>query len=243
MVLPFAESRPALRIARRQGRPAPTYLMHSPRSDRDIFRPKRFSPKFRDFVVQGRGEDALKYAESTMAASELLRGAGILITPEQQRMEVADFGLGDLAKTGLQILTYVNTERVCAKELIMIPGQTCPEHWHPTIGGVPGREETFRCRWGSVSLYVPGERTGAPRCRPPAGSEAYYTVGREIHLEPGQQYTILPDTPHWFQAGPQGAIVSEFSTRSTDEADAFRDPRIRRMAGIGRESSELKVDS
>jgi D-lyxose ketol-isomerase len=58
-------------------------------------------------------------------------------------------------------------------------------------------------------------------------------VGHEIHLEPGEQYTIYPDTPHWFQAGLRGAIVSEFSTRSTDEADVFRDPRIRRLAGIG----------
>jgi D-lyxose ketol-isomerase len=178
-------------------------------------------------------EGAMKNLEVALAAAELLRGAGILITPdEQQRMEVADFGLGELAKTGLQILTYVNTERVCAKELVMIPGQTCPEHWHPTIAGVLGKEETFRCRWGSVSLYVPGERTAAPRCRPPAGSEDFYTVGHEIHLEPGAQYTIYPDTPHWFQAGPRGAIVSEFSTRSTDEADVFRDPRIRRMAGL-----------
>jgi D-lyxose ketol-isomerase len=167
-------------------------------------------------LYKDRGEGALKNAEIAMVASELLRGAGILITPEQrQRIEVADFGLGELAKTGLQILTYVNTERVCAKELIMIPVQTCPEHWHPTIGGVPGK------------------RTGAPRCLPPLGSEAYYTVGHGVHLGPGEQYTIYPDTPHWFQAGPQGAIVSEFSTRSTDEAGVFRDPRIRRMAGIG----------
>jgi D-lyxose ketol-isomerase len=187
-----------------------------------------------------KGEGALKNREIAMAAAELLRQAGILITPEeQQRMEVADFGLGEPAMTGLQILTYVNTERVCAKELVMIPGQTCPEHWHPTMGGVPGKEETFRCRWGSVSLYVPGERTAAPRCRPPAGSEAHYTVAHEIHLQPGEQYTIYPDTPHWFQAGPRGAIVSEFSTRSTDEADVFRDPRIRRMAG--RESQESRV--
>jgi D-lyxose ketol-isomerase len=131
-------------------------------------------------------EGAMKNQEIALAAAELLRGAGILITPEeQQRMEVADFGLGELAKTGLQILTYVNTERVCAKELVMIPGQTCPEHWHPTIGGVLGKEETFRCRWGNVSLYVPGERTVASRCLPPVGSEDFYTVGHEIHLEPG----------------------------------------------------------
>jgi D-lyxose ketol-isomerase len=185
-------------------------------------------------LYKHRSEGALKNVEIAMAAAELLRGAGILITPgEQGRMEVADFGLGELATTGLQVLTYVNTERVCAKESVMIPGQTCPEHWHPTIGGIPGKEETFRCRWGSVSLYLPGERTVAPRCLPPVGSEDFYTVGHEIHLEPGEQYTIYPDTPHWFQAGPRGAIVSEFSTRSTDEADVFRDPRIQRMAGIG----------
>ena len=35
-----------------------------------------------------------------------------------------------------------------------------------------------------------------------------------------------PDTLHWFQAGVEGAIVSEFSTRSRDETDVFSDPRI-----------------
>ncbi|HXZ33822.1 MAG TPA: D-lyxose/D-mannose family sugar isomerase [Terriglobales bacterium] len=176
---------------------------------------------------------AAQYEEAAARSAELLRRAGFFITPEEYRkLEVADFGLGELEKTGLQILTYVNTERVCAKELMMFPGQTCPEHWHPTVGEKLGKEETFRCRWGSVSLYVPGERARSPRCRPPAGSEDYYTVWHEIHLEPGQQYTLYPDTPHWFQAGPQGAVISEFSTRSTDEADVFRDPRIRRLPEI-----------
>jgi D-lyxose ketol-isomerase len=176
---------------------------------------------------------AKQYQESVARSAELLKRAGLFTTREEyERLEVADFGLGELEKTGLQILTYVNTERVCAKELMMFPGQTCPEHWHPTVGERLGKEETFRCRWGSVSLYVPGEPTRSPRCRPPAGSEAYYTVWREIYLEPGYQYTLCPDTPHWFQAGPQGAVISEFSTRSTDEADVFRDPRIRRMPEI-----------
>ena len=51
-------------------------------------------------------------------------------------------------------------------------------------------------------------------------------------LKPGEQYTILPDTPHWFQAGSEGAVISEFSTRSTDEQDVFRDPRIIRIPVI-----------
>lgn len=178
--------------------------------------------------------DRQQYQQAVDRASAMLQQAGIVITPEERdRFEVADFGLAELEKTGLQIITYVNTERCCAKEIIMTPHQTCPEHQHPTIGGVPGKEETFRCRWGTVYLYVPGEPTTPASCQPPKGSEAYYTVRREIRLRPGEQHTLMPDTLHWFQAGPEGAIVSEFSTRSTDEADLFTDPRIKRAPEVG----------
>ncbi|MEO8662230.1 MAG: D-lyxose/D-mannose family sugar isomerase [Bryobacteraceae bacterium] len=174
------------------------------------------------------------YKDVVARSEAMLQAAGIVITPEEhERFEVADFGLGELEKTGLQIITYVNTDRCCAKELIMFPNQTCPEHWHPTINGVPGKEETFRCRWGAVYLYVPGPATeGAPGA-PPAGSEKYYAMRHAVVLRPGDQYTLKPDTPHWFQAGPEGAIVSEFSTRSTDENDIFRDTRIARAPEIG----------
>jgi D-lyxose ketol-isomerase len=52
-------------------------------------------------------------------------------------------------------------------------------------------------------------------------------------LGPGEQYTIPPDTWHWFQAGRGGAVVSEFSSPSTDENDIFADPRIVRAPAIG----------
>jgi D-lyxose ketol-isomerase len=48
----------------------------------------------------------------------------------------------------------------------------------------------------------------------------------EIVLGPGEQYTIPPDTLHSFQAGDDGAIVSEFSTTSRDALDVFTDPQI-----------------
>jgi D-lyxose ketol-isomerase len=51
-------------------------------------------------------------------------------------------------------------------------------------------------------------------------------------LLPGEQYTIPPDTLHWFQAGDNGALVSEFSTRSRDEFDVFTDDRIRRETEV-----------
>ena len=51
-------------------------------------------------------------------------------------------------------------------------------------------------------------------------------------LNPGEQYTILPNTLHWFQARQDGAIVSEFSSTSRDNSDVFSDPRIRRIPEI-----------
>jgi D-lyxose ketol-isomerase len=173
---------------------------------------------------------ANQYQQAVSRSVEMLKAAGIVITPEEQaRFEVADFGLNELEKTGLEIITYVNTARCCAKEIVMFPRQTCPEHRHPTVDGQPGKEETFRVRWGTVFLYVPGKPAAKPSARAPEGSEPYYTVWNEVCLRPGEQYTLKPDTPHWFQAGPEGAIVSEFSTRSTDEHDVFTDTRIARL--------------
>jgi D-lyxose ketol-isomerase len=146
-------------------------------------------------------------AEARLRAARLLEDAGIALTQaEQDAIEVADFGLGRLDEVGLQLVVYVNTDRVCAKELVLFPGQMCPEHRHPPVGADPGKEETFRCRSGSIVLWVEGHG--------------------EVELLPGDQFTIPPDTLHWFRAGDAGAIVSEFSTRSRDETDVFTDPLI-----------------
>ena len=145
--------------------------------------------------------------EARRRAADALERAGITLRhDERHAIEVTDFGLGRREEVGLQLLVYVNTERVCGKELVLFPWQICPEHRHPPVGEDPGKEETFRCRTGEVELHVEG--------RAPVG------------LFPGQQLTIPPDTLHWFQAGPDGAIVTEFSTRSRDELDVFTDPQI-----------------
>lgn len=159
--------------------------------------------------------------------------AGIVLTADEiEEIEVADFGIGELDSTGLEVVVYINTERCCAKELVLFPYQTCPEHRHPTVDGEQGKEETFRCRWGVVYLYVAGEPTPNPRSAPPKGREATYTVWNEVVLYPGDQYTIYPDTLHWFQGGADGAVVSEFSTRSRDEFDIFTDAEIQRLTQV-----------
>ena len=151
--------------------------------------------------------------EAQAYATERLAAAGIALTDaERAAIEVADFGLSRLREIGLQILVYANTDRYCAKELVLYPGQTCPEHRHPPFAGTPGKEETFRCRAGVVHLHVAGE---------------------EIVLRPGEQLTIPPDTLHWFQAGPEGAVVSEFSSTSRDDLDVFTDPAVQRQTIVG----------
>jgi D-lyxose ketol-isomerase len=157
-------------------------------------------------ITRAEHEQAVAYTAEQFAA------AGIELTDEERgQIEVADFGLGDLRHIGLMLLVYVNTDRYCAKELVLYPKQTCPEHRHPPFGGTPGKEETFRCRRGSVDLWVDGEL---------------------IALEPGAQFTIPPDTLHWFQAGEEGAVVSEFSSTSRDDLDVFTDPRIVRVPSV-----------
>lgn len=171
-----------------------------------------------------------KYESIKARALELFDKAHITLTEEEkENMEVADFGLGKVEDTGLQLVTYVNTDLVCAKELVLLPYQTCPEHKHPKRDFDDGKEETFRCRYGTVYLYVEGEETKNRKMNPPAGDEEYYTVFHEIMLRPGEQHTIYPNTLHWFKAGSEGAVVSEFSTKSTDETDLFTDPRIKRI--------------
>jgi D-lyxose ketol-isomerase len=146
-------------------------------------------------------------SEARKRAASMLADAGIVLTPlEREQIEIADFGLGRLDEIGLQIVVYVNTDRVCAKELVLFPHQRCPEHRHPPVEGEPGKEETFRVRRGLVYLHVEGPG--------------------DIVLAPGEQFTIPPNTLHSFEAGDEGAIVSEFSTTSRDGLDVFTDPQI-----------------
>ena len=151
--------------------------------------------------------------EAQAYAAEQLAACGIVLTDaERHAIEVADFGLSRLREAGLMLLVSVNTDRYCAKELVLYPGQACPEHRHPPFDGTPGKEETFRCRRGLVTLSV---------------------GGRELVLRAGEQFTIPPDTLHSFQSGPEGAVVSEFSSTSRDELDVFTDPNVQRATVVG----------
>lgn len=177
--------------------------------------------------------DREQYEKIRKIVLEYFGKANIVLTEkEKQQIEVADFGLGDIYNIGLQLFEYVNTERVCAKEIVLLPNQTCPEHRHPPFGDYLGKEETFRCNYGTVHLFIDGEATLNPTVHPPKLGQEYYTVKQEIILHPGEQFTLKPNTLHWFQAGDEGAVVTEFSTTSYDEEDIFTDPNIIRVPTV-----------
>jgi len=166
-------------------------------------------------------------------AAEIVRKAGVFVRPDElQQMEIADFGLSELETSGAQILTLVDTDQIAAKMLIMFPYQTEPEHTHVPIGEYKGKEETIRCEWGVLHLFVPGEPTPSPQVSPPAHRRETYTVWHEIVMQPGEQVTLEPGTPHWFQGGEEGALIWSFSTKVTDNKDVFTDTDIRRQTVI-----------
>jgi D-lyxose ketol-isomerase len=173
------------------------------------------------------------YEHAQRRAADILAHVGVVVRPDEiDRMEVVDFGLSELEQSGVQIVTLVSTAEVAAKLLVLFPDQTEPEHRHPPLGDYPGKHETIRCEWGELYLYGPGEPTANPKGHPPEHRRDTYTVWHEHILRPGDQVTFSPDTPHWFQAGPGGAVVWSFSTKAVDVQDIFTDPEIRRETVI-----------
>lgn len=170
------------------------------------------------------------YDRLKAACKPYFENAKIAVTDEEwEKFQVAEYDLGCVDEIGLELIEYVNTARCCAKELVLLPGQTCPEHRHPPVCGEIGKEETFRCRSGQVFLYVDGEPNVTDetmKAVPPQSRPQYFTCRHEVILNPGEQYTIMPNTMHWFQSGPEGCVVSEFSTCSRDEFDIYTDPAI-----------------
>ncbi|GAB4526601.1 MAG: D-lyxose/D-mannose family sugar isomerase [Anaerolineae bacterium] len=173
-----------------------------------------------------------EWREARDWAWSLVKTTGVIVREaEIDQIEVADLGLGELPVTGLQILTLVSTDWVGAKLLILRPNQFFPQHQHPPspAENYPGKEEIFRGQWGEAYLYVPGEPTSNPRGNPPPHRRAYCTVWHEVVLRPGDQYHCPPGTWHWFQAGPNGAVLWSFSSKVTDAEDVFLDPQVTRQ--------------
>lgn len=120
-----------------------------------------------------------QFQEVRKKALTIYEKAGVILTDqEKENLEIADFGLNDIYQTGLEIVTYVNTDRCCAKELVLLPEQTCPEHRHAPIPekNYIGKEETFRCRYGGSLLICFRRRNSRSGCS--ATGRGLYRISR-----------------------------------------------------------------
>ncbi|MGI6512587.1 MAG: D-lyxose/D-mannose family sugar isomerase [Catenisphaera adipataccumulans] len=164
---------------------------------------------------------------------EIYKKSKIAFTPEElANIDYAGYGLDNVEEEGLNLIVYYNGDKYCAKEMALLPGQACPQHTHPDIEGREGKQETLRCRWGVVYVYYDD---GTPldeskiHTSVPSKNKQYYTAGHEVILHPGEQFTMMPRVAHWFKAGDDGAVISEFSTPSFDEFDTYENPAIKRI--------------
>lgn len=163
-------------------------------------------------------------------ARVMLEEAGCALREDEETsVEVFDFGKNDASRWGLQRVTYVNTAAVCARDLVLFQRQVCPEHRNAQ------RERTLRCRWGDAFLYVPGTPTTVLSATVRLDPQQF-SVFHEIHLEPGDQVTIPPGAPHWFQAGDEGVILSEFATPAPEGGDVYTDPAV--VSGVATRTSQ-----
>lgn len=159
-------------------------------------------------------------------AALLLEKAGLpLGVGELDKIEVIDFGLGNIQVEGLQLVTMFETDRMAGRILIMTPSQTEPEHWHPPFGNNPGKQEIIRAYWGELRFYLPGEGS-ISKGFIVEGKEHLYTMRREVILKPGDTLVLEPGSKHWFQAGTKGAVFYSFSTTVKDGSDGFTDLEV-----------------
>ena len=162
---------------------------------------------------------------------DFLREAGYPVNETiERKIWASDFGLGRFPEAGVGGIIWWGDQphNFSSLDAFLLPGQIIPEHWHVRQGDVPEKMEAWLVRFGEMYVYGEGERTPKIRAKPSPADAAHITVKAERILGVGDVAGIArPLEKHWMQAGPDGAIFSEFSTYHTGAAVRFTDPKIK----------------
>ena len=153
----------------------------------------------------------------------------------------ADFKQEDMSKLGMAGVFWINEKGVYGEtgakkysgkfkgqqfgylghEIFLLPNQAIPEHTH--IGGPEGfgpKAEAWQVRYGKVRFFGEIKIEGAkliselPKKDLPWGfGESWFKSKYYVEGQPGDVVKLAdPESWHFQQAGPEGAIVTEFGT-------------------------------
>jgi len=101
--------------------------------------------------------------------------------PRQVDLEISHhYGIENFDRTGAVLLNFINRE-YCKKIIVMLPGQSHPEHWHEK------KEETFHVQYGDMTTWLNGQdreyRAGDLLLVPRGTKHSFSTKGGVIFEE------------------------------------------------------------
>ena len=145
-----------------------------------------------------------------------------------EELFVTDLGVGDFWNVGIGGIMWCNSQEhgYFSFEIMLLPGQMIPEHWHLASESGPAKMETWHTRYGMIYTFSEGEPTEPAPVEVPACQKDYVTVHHCEPLELGQLRTLNRlNAKHYMIAGPEGAVVTEYASYHDGEALRFTDPR------------------
>ena len=133
----------------------------------------------------------------------MLKDAGIVLAKDEE-VEITDFGKNDYENLGLGLIVRINEPEYASKWLTVLPGQTCPNHYHKLI------KETFFIIKGDVRMVMNND---------------------EVEMKSGDKVTLPVGTWHKFTS-KNGAVIEEITTHQVTDDSYFEDPAIQRYVTI-----------
>ena len=130
---------------------------------------------------------------------QLLKISGAAV-PAQLELELSHhYGIERFREVGSAMITVVNRE-YCKRLVLMLPGQSHPEHWHKL------KDETFHLLFGEISLVLDDE---------------------ERICRHNDVVTIARGAKHAFST-LNGAVIEEISSTHSKNDSCYSDERINR---------------
>lgn len=125
---------------------------------------------------------------------KIIKLSNVVIPIDSSCLVSHHYGLEEFEKTGVTMIDCINRE-YCKKILIMLPGQSHPEHMHKK------KEETFTILYGTLDLVCDGEKR---------------------HVVQGETVVVERGTIHSFSS-ETGCVFEEISTTHYADDSYYKD--------------------